>query len=202
MFMDTKTRRSPLGLMILSLLHLEPTHAYRMQKLLIQWGKDKVVNVRQRASIYQTLDRLVRLRLIEVQGTVKTESHPDRILYAITPGGREKARSWLREMLTTVGGEFPEFPAAVSVLTMLPPEEVRRDFEIRSEALRKELDLLDAKRREAGKLPQLLLLENSYRTALANAEREWVQSAIADFDNGSLGWDAKWLRDVADNTTL
>jgi DNA-binding PadR family transcriptional regulator len=196
--MDTKTRRSPLGLMILSMLHLEPTHAYRMQKLLIQWGKDRVVNVRQRASVYQTLDRLLRLRLIEVRETVKTESHPDRILYAITLKGREKARAWLREMLTTVGSEFPEFPAAVSVLTMLPPEEVRRDFEIRSAALAKELDRLEAERREAGKLPRLFLLENDYRTVLVTAELRWLASVIAGFDNGSLGWDAKMLRDVAD----
>ncbi|MGA2809737.1 MAG: helix-turn-helix transcriptional regulator [Terracidiphilus sp.] len=199
--MDTKTHRSPLGLILLSLLHLEPTHAYRMQKLLVQWGKDRVVNVRQRASVYQTLDRLVRLRLIEVKETVKTESHPDRILYAITPRGREKARLWLGEMLTTVGAEFPEFPAAVSVLTMLPAEEVRRDFEIRAAALRQELGRLDEERRQAGKLPRLFLLENGYRTALIGAELGWLEAAISDFDSGVLGWDAKWLRDVADQLT-
>src|ERR1700674_5759945 len=78
--MKTQARFSSLGLIILGMLFEEPMHAYRMQKLIKQRGKDKVVNVRQRASVYQTLDRLLRLSLIEVRETVQTESHPDRIV--------------------------------------------------------------------------------------------------------------------------
>src|SRR5579871_4674020 len=116
MTMTTETRRSALGLIVLSMLGEEPMHPYRMQKLIRQRGKDLVVNVRQRASIYQTIDRLLRLGLIRIHETVSTESRPDRVVYAITDQGRAAARTWLREMLSTVGGDFPEFPAAVSVL--------------------------------------------------------------------------------------
>ncbi len=97
-----------------------------MQKLIKQRGKDKVVNVRQRASVYQTLERLLRLGLIEIGKTVQTESHPDRIVYVITNRGRDAAKAWLREMLTIVGADFPGFPAAVSVLTMLTPDDARK----------------------------------------------------------------------------
>lgn len=35
-------------------------HVYGMQKLIEAFGKDTVVNVRSRASLYQTLERLVK----------------------------------------------------------------------------------------------------------------------------------------------
>jgi DNA-binding PadR family transcriptional regulator len=155
-------------------------HAYRMQKLIKQRGKDKVVNVRQRASVYQTLDRLLRLGLIQIQETVQTKSHPDRIVYAITNQGRDLASSWLREMLANIGSDFPEFPAAVSMLTMLKPEDARKQFEIRSEAVRKELSQLDSEKRKGDELPRLFPLENAYRAAVLEAELVWLQSVISD----------------------
>jgi len=192
MTMRTEARCSSLGLIILSMLLEEPMHAYRMQKLIKQRGKDKVVNVRQRASVYQALNRLLRLGLIEVQETVQTESYPDRIVYVITNRGRDTAKAWLHEMLTTVDADFPEFPAAVSVLTMLTPDDARKQFEIRADAVRKELGKL-----EAGELPRLFLLEDAYRSALLEAELTWLESVLADLGSGSLTWDDQWLRDVA-----
>src|SRR6266536_1678083 len=85
-------QRSSLGLIVLWLLFEGPKHVYRMQKLLEQQGKDRVVNVRSRASLYQTIERLMRLGLVEVQETVRSEGYPDRIVYAITDAGREAAR--------------------------------------------------------------------------------------------------------------
>jgi DNA-binding PadR family transcriptional regulator len=197
MIMNPQPRPSALGLIILAMLFEEPMHAYRMQKLIKQRGKDKVVNVRQRTSVYQTLERLVRLGLIEIRETVRTESHPDRIVYVITKRGRNTARTWLREMLTTVGADFPEFPAGVSVVTMLTPKDARKQFEIRADAVRTQLRKLGADKREAGALPRLFLLEDEYRTALLEAELAWLKAAIADLDSGSLAWNDRWLRDVA-----
>ena len=154
-------------------------HAYGMQKLIKQRGKDKVVNVRQPASVYQTLDRLLRLGLIQIREIVQTESHPDRIVYEITNPGRDVAASWLREMLANVGSDFPEFPAAVSVLTMLAPDDARKQFEIRAEAVEKELRKLDSEKRKAGELLRLFLLEDAYRTAVLEAELVWLRSVIS-----------------------
>src|SRR5271168_2967359 len=197
MTMNPQLRRSTLGLIILSMLHEEPMHAYRMQKLIKERGKDSVVNVRQRGSVYQTLERLLRLGLIEIAEKVRTESHPDRIVYAITDPGRDTATAWLREMLTTVGADFPEFPAAVSVLTMLVPEDARKQFEIRADSVRKDLSKLSADRLAARELPRLFLLEDAYRSALLEAELGWLEAVIADLASGSLNWNDQWLRDVA-----
>src|SRR3954451_7552520 len=107
-------RRSPLGLVVLWMLAQQPLHVYGRQKLLEAQGRDRVVNVRSRASLYQAIQRLVRLGLVEVSETVAGEGYPDRVVYAITDSGREKAREWLREMLRATGEEYPEFIVGVS----------------------------------------------------------------------------------------
>jgi DNA-binding PadR family transcriptional regulator len=46
-----------LALAVLSMLTEEPMHAYRMQRLIKDRRKDDVVNVSQRNSVYQTIQR-------------------------------------------------------------------------------------------------------------------------------------------------
>jgi DNA-binding PadR family transcriptional regulator len=129
------------------------------------------------ASVYQTLERLLRLGLIQIQETARTQGHPDRIVYAITKQGRDMAASWLREMLANIGSDFPEFPAAVSMLT---PEDARKQFEIRTEAVRKGLSKLDSEKWKEDELPRRFLLENAYRAAVLEAELVLLQSVISD----------------------
>ena len=52
-------RSSPLALTVLALLHYQPLHPYGIQRLIKQWGKDQVVNVEQRTSLYRTIERLL-----------------------------------------------------------------------------------------------------------------------------------------------
>src|SRR5579871_4986695 len=102
-----KHDRSPLALTVLWLLYEQPLHVYAMQKQIEAFGKDRVVNVRSRASLYQAIERLRRLGLVEVSETVRTGGRPDRVVYAISEAGRKAAREWLREMLRATGEEFP-----------------------------------------------------------------------------------------------
>ncbi|HEX7942778.1 MAG TPA: PadR family transcriptional regulator [Gemmatimonadaceae bacterium] len=190
-------QRSSLGLIVLEMLDEEPMHVYRMQKLIRQRGKDRVVNVRARASLYQTIERLVRLGLVEVRETVQTERHPDRTVYAITAAGRKVAREWLREMLRTTDGEFPEFIAAMSVLTALTPEDARRQLELRAEKLAAELHDTESTLAGSPDLPRLFLLEEEYRRAMLGAELSWVRAVIEDMREGRLTWNEQWLRDIA-----
>lgn len=76
MVMASFPRRSPLALAVLALLWEEPMHPYRIQQLIRERGKDEVVNVRQRASIYQAIDRLERDKLIEAAGPSGTRTGP------------------------------------------------------------------------------------------------------------------------------
>jgi DNA-binding PadR family transcriptional regulator len=197
MAMKNAPHPSSLGLVVLGMLVDEPMHAYRMQKLLKLWGKDKVVNIRRPASIYQTIERLIRLELVDVRRTVQTESHPDRIVYGLTARGRSTLRIWLREMLTVVGEEFPDFPAAVSMLVLLTPDEAKASFENRAEAIKAALKQLDEDKQAAGDVPRLFLLEDAYRTALLEAELTWLEVAISDLASGSLSWNEEWIRSIA-----
>jgi DNA-binding PadR family transcriptional regulator len=191
---------SALGLIVLWQLYQEPAHVYRMQKMFEAQGKDRVVNLRSRASLYQTLERLVRLGLVEVAETVHGEGYPDRIVYAITDSGREVAQQWLRDMLSATGGDYPEFIAALSILFGLPPEDARAQLELRAQRL--EAELADAEREVAGAppgLPRLFLLEEEYRQTMLRAELGWLRGVIADLRAGRLDWSEQWLRELAAN---
>ena len=173
-------RRSALALTVLWQLMNEPMHVYRMQKLFEAQGKDRVVNVRARASLYQTIERLQRHGLVEVSQTTRVEGYPDRVEYAITDAGREVARQRLREMLRGTEGEYPEFIAALAILFGLEPQEARSD-ELRAEQLAAALAETESVLTggPAG-LPRLFLLEEEYRRALLRAQLAWLDGVIAD----------------------
>ena len=190
-------KRSPLGLIVLWQLVDGPKHVYGIQKLLEQQGKDRVVNVRARASLYQALDRLTRLGLVEVHETVGRQGYPDRVVYAITDAGRDAAREWLREMLRTADEEYPDFVAAVSIMFALEPEDVRLQLEARSDALTTELADVRAQFDGNPDLPRLFLLEEEYRRAVLQAELAWLRAVIADLESGELTWSEEWLAKIA-----
>jgi DNA-binding PadR family transcriptional regulator len=190
-------QRSSLGLIVLWLLYQEPLHVYGMQKLIEHQAKDRVVNVRSRASLYQTIERLVRLGLVEVRETVRNPRLPDRIIYAITDAGRDAARTWLREMLETTGQEYPEFIAAVSILFGLPPEEATQALQVRAARLEAALAETESALADSGHVPRLFLLEEEYRRAVVGAELSWVRGVIEDIQAGRLTWSEQWLREIA-----
>ncbi len=190
---------SPLGLVVLWQLWSEPMHVYRMQKLLEAEGKDRIVNVRSRASLYQTIERLERLALVEVSATIRQEGYPDRVVYAITESGRQVARQWLREMLSDTGGQYPEFIVALSILFGLPPAEAREQLETRAKRIAEQL--ADSERElEATPpgLPRLFVLEEEYRRTMLRAELDWLLAVIEDLKDKRLTWSDEWLREIAE----
>jgi DNA-binding PadR family transcriptional regulator len=190
--------RSSLGLIVLALLFEKPQHVYGMQKLIKAQGKDRVVNVRARASLYQTLERLMRLGLVEVSETVRSEGYPDRIVYAITDSGREVARAWLREMLRSTGDDYPEFIAALSLMFGLAPDDAREQLEQREQRLAAELAETEAELAGAPPgLPRLFLLEEEYRKAVLEAQLAWLRGVIEDLRERRLDWSEQWLREIA-----
>ena len=192
-----KPHRSPLGLIVLWQLFQGPMHVYRMQKMFETQGKDRVVNLRSRASLYQTIERLEDHGLVEVYETRREEGYPDRVLYAISDAGRDVARQWLREMLHTTEGEYPEFIAALSILFGLPPDEARAELELRADSLQAALDATERSLAGAPReLPRLFLLEEEYRKTLLEAELSWVRGVIADLREGRLTWSEEWLLEL------
>jgi DNA-binding PadR family transcriptional regulator len=190
--MPRKFERSPLGLAILVLLHEAPMHPYRMQRLIKERGKDLVINVGQRASLYQMIERLLREGLITFWETEQQEGFPERTVYRLTDAGHDTAVTWLRAMVAAPANEFPEFPAALSLLPLLLPDDALRQLESREAALARQIAALEAENQRAPDLPRLFLLESEYLRRVLDAEMTWVQSVIADLRAGTLTWTNDW----------
>src|SRR5262249_4857268 len=139
MTMARKFKRSPLALAVLVLLHEAPMHPYRMQRLIKDRGKDQVIKVEQRASLYQTINQLLSAGLIPFWEKNRKECFPEPTLYKLTEKGHKTAVSWLREMVSTPAQEYPEFPAAVSLLPLLTPQDALHQMEIRESRLAEQI---------------------------------------------------------------
>ncbi|MEV4533057.1 PadR family transcriptional regulator [Asanoa sp. NPDC049518] len=193
--MTSTFRRSPLALAILSLLETGPMHPYAIQRLIKQWGKDQVVNVGQRASLYRMIDRLDEAGLISTTGTDRDERYPERTTYEVTDAGREATRQWLAEIVSTPRNEFPELPAALSFLLMLTPEATTELLEQRRAHLARRLAEQDAKLETP--LPRIIAIEDDYSRAMTRAELSWVESTLADLRDGSFTWSHDELAPLA-----
>ncbi|NPT55500.1 PadR family transcriptional regulator [Paraburkholderia elongata] len=197
-------RHSPLALAVLAMLTEMPMHPYRMQQLIKARGKDEVINVGQRNSLYQTIDRLVRGDLIAIRETERDGAFPERTIYEITEAGRDTGRLWLREQLAQPARDFPAFPAALSFLPLLSPDDVCRQLETRIGALERELTRLDDATAHATRMqvPRLFLLEGELVRAQLVVELDWVRSVVTDLKAGTLTWSPAWLEEIAQRFTL
>jgi DNA-binding PadR family transcriptional regulator len=195
---DPKFRPSPLALAVLSLLVVGPLHPYGMQRLIRQWGKDRVVNVGQRANLYKTIKRLHDAGLIAVRQTERDQQYPERTVYELTEAGREAARAWLADMLAVPRNEFPQFPAALSFAMLLEPAEALAVLERRAAVLRESLAGLTRDLESyAPVLPRVTLLDDEYLRAVTAAELSWVSGVIAGLRSGALTWSEEELAGLA-----
>jgi DNA-binding PadR family transcriptional regulator len=184
-------RRSTLALVLLALLTESPMHPYLMQQKIKERGQDQLVNVAQRNSVYQALDRLVRDGLARPGDTVREAGRPERTVYEITDSGTATMHRWLREMLPTPAREFPEFPAALAFLAVLHPDEVRDLLAARITAADERLAALRAAAPPG--LPRLFLIEDEYRAAMLTAELTWLRTVVSDLESGTLTWSREMI---------
>lgn len=186
-------------MVILSFVLEAPSHAYRMHELIKQRGKDHVVNVAQRNSVYQTIARLQAAGLIRVRETLQDEGRPERVVYEITPLGRKTFYAWLEDMLGEPRREFNEFPAALATVMALSPEIALAQLRRRHEALKRQLAASASGLREwQGKgLPRFCMLDDEYKLALLKAEMKWLDSVTAELASGAMHWSEQQLRQLA-----
>jgi len=196
--MASRTAPSPVALAVLCLLEVGPLHPYGLQRLIKLWGKDQVINVGQRATLYKTIERLQKADLIAVGHTERDHRFPERTVYELTDAGRSQAREWLTAMLSVPRNEFPEFPAALSFAMLLAPADLLALLERRAAPLREQLARFE---RELGgaldHLPRVTVLETEYQRAVVAAELGWLDAVIADLRGGTLTWSREELAEVA-----
>jgi DNA-binding PadR family transcriptional regulator len=172
----------------------EPLHPYEMQRRMKHWGKDRVVNVGQRANLYRTIERLQQAGLIAVLHTERDKRFPERTIYQLTEDGLRIGRRWLDEMISTPRNEFPEFPAALSLVFGLTPQETISALERRVARLREDQAVLDRDLNPAGRRPpRVTLLETEYLQAMMAAELMWLGELLDDLRKGALSWSGEEL---------
>jgi DNA-binding PadR family transcriptional regulator len=161
-------------------------HPYRMQTLIMQRGKDQIANVTQRNSVYQTIDALQRAGLIAISETSRDSRRPERTVYGATKAGRQALRLWVRNGLSTVAREYPEFPAVIATLYGVDStEDLGLLLAARAEALHDRLKGLET---PYPTVPRLFLLESEHMAAVARAEIKWLRGVIADLRSGKLAF--------------
>lgn len=187
-------KRSPLAMVLLALLVEAPMHPYRMQQVIKQRGQDQLVNVAQRNSVYQTLERLVREKLVRAGGTSREAGRPERTVYEVTEEGEATLRRWLLEMLPEPAREFPELPVALAFLPMLTPAETR-ELLLRRAAAQEERAAAIAAQAPPG-LPRIFLIEDEYRLTALRAEIDWLRAVADDLHEGRLRWDHELIEET------
>lgn len=197
------TRRSPLALAVLALLGYKPLHPYGVQRLLKEWGKENVVNVGQRASLYKTMERLTAAGLIAVRETERDQQYPERTVYELTDAGREAAQAWIDDIVRVPRPEYPEFPAALSFLMMLGPDAALAALRERREAVAKSLAAARQGMAEAQQygLPKVTLLDDEYLVAISEAELKWIEGAVRELEDGELTWSLAELQPFDETDT-
>ncbi|WP_220399012.1 PadR family transcriptional regulator [Granulicella sp. WH15] len=194
-------KRSPLALAVLVLLYEEPMHVYRMRQLIKRRGEDEVINVIQPNSLYQTIARLEREGLLIAGGVDRDSNRPERTVYELTDTGKTTLVRWTRDMLSAPSREFPEFPAAISVLPVLTPKDALTQLEKRIAVLEPEIARHHARIAASHFLPRLFRLEVELLHAQATAELRWVQSIAGDLRAGRLTWSKAWLKKAVKELT-
>ncbi|WP_432925540.1 hypothetical protein ACQPZZ_32965 [Microbispora sp. CA-135349] len=87
--------------------------------------------------------------------------------------------------------EFPQFPAALSHLMMIPPHDALRLLERRAERLAETRAGLEASlAAQTGDLPRVTAIESEYLLALTATEERWLRSVVDDLREGRLTWPA------------
>jgi DNA-binding PadR family transcriptional regulator len=191
---DTKRPFSnPLALAILVLLFERPMHPYEMATTMRGRRKESSIKLNY-GSLYTVIEQLLRAELIAVRQVLKEGKRPEKTVYELTAAGEVELIDWMRELVSCPVKEYPVFEAALSLLPVLPPEEVMDLLEIRLGLLQKTIEDIEAEERlcREMKLPRLFSLETEYFKAMALAEQKFSKDLLADLrqDAGALrsGW--------------
>ena len=102
----------------------------------------------------------------------------------------------MRELVSSPAKEYPQFEAALSLLPVLPPEEVAELLEIRLGLLQKTIEGIDEQERICREmhLPRLFSLESEYYKALTHAEFEFTKKLLSDLRRDSGGLRTGWAK--------
>ncbi|MFB8009652.1 PadR family transcriptional regulator [Nocardia sp. NPDC056000] len=181
-----------MALAVLSVMAIQPMHRYEIAARLREYGKDHDMGVKW-GSLYTVVDNLTKHGFLEVTGSERDGARPERTIYRITEAGRAELTDWTRELIASPEPEQRPFMAGLSVLSVLPPDEVIglltdriTKLETTIAATRTQIDSL------AGSLPRLFLVEDDYELTMLTAEANWARALRDALADGSFPQVDQW----------
>ncbi|WP_280402056.1 PadR family transcriptional regulator [Nocardia carnea] len=181
-----------LALAVLAVMQDEAMHRYQIAARLREYGKDQDMDIKW-GSLYTVVQNLAKAGFLEVVGSERDGARPERVIYRITEAGRAELVDWTRELIAEPEPERGRYLAGLSILAVLPPEEVAellgRRLAVLDEQIarvRKDLAALSAS------LPRLFLIESEYGLAVLVAEAEWTRALRTELLDGTFPDLAEW----------
>jgi DNA-binding PadR family transcriptional regulator len=193
MDMTKRNVSNPLALAVLACLWERPMHPYEMATTLRERGKDQSIKLNY-GSLYTVVEALQQNKLIVAQETEREGRRPERTVYRLTAAGRMELIDWISELLSRPAKEYTRFEAGLSLLGVLPPDDIVTLLEQRYRAL--ELEILQERSLlqlvlQQG-LPRLHIIENECHLAMHEAELAWVRKLIDEIRSGAVENLAEW----------
>ncbi|WP_349899307.1 PadR family transcriptional regulator [Parafrigoribacterium soli] len=178
-----------LGIATLALLAERPMHPYEMYQTFVQRRQDRVVKLR-RGSLYHCVYWLEDHGMVRSGATEREGNRPERTVYEITAGGREKLTQQVARMLATPVNEYPAFPLAIGEAHNLPLDIVIELLDTRLGLVKGQLaESEDAvSHLETRELDRRYWLDVSYTRAIQAAEVSWLEQLLADLRTNVIPW--------------
>jgi DNA-binding PadR family transcriptional regulator len=169
-------------------------HPYEIASVLKQTGKEGDMRIKW-GSFYTVVQNLEKHGFIEATTSSRDGRRPERTVYAITHDGLAELQDWLRELVERPEPETNRFEAALSVLSVLPPDEAIVLLRRRVRALG---EIVADNRAQLASvpdnLPRIFLIEAEYAQAMREAEAVWIQSLLDELAAGTLSGAEGWRR--------
>lgn len=192
--MGAKRRKlsNPLALAVMALLSERPMHPYEIAQTLRRRGKEHSVKINF-GSLYTVVQNLQKHGYVEVADVQRQGNRPERTLYGLTEAGREEMLDWMADLVAVPAREFPLFETALSLVGVLPPDEVVVLLEERLAKLDVQYAAGSAVLTQLGKtLPRLFVVETEYQLHMMAAQAEWIRGLLREMAEGTLtgldGW--------------
>ena len=188
-------RRKVSNLLALGVLALlvpgEALHPYRIATLLRETGKEHDMGIKW-GSFYTVIANLEKHGFIEAVEENRAGRRPERTEYVITPAGRAEMHDWLSELVGTPATEAGTFESALSVLGVLPPDDVVRLLNERLSRLTGDIESMKADLAASTQVPRVFLIEVEFALAMREAEAAWVRHLLTELDEGTMSGLAEW----------
>ncbi|MFF2408015.1 PadR family transcriptional regulator [Streptomyces sp. NPDC058092] len=183
---------NPLALTVMVLLAERSMHPYEIAQTLRRRGKEHSVKINF-GSLYTVVQNLEKHGYVEVAGVQRQGNRPERTLYGITEAGRVEMLDWLSDLLAVPAVEYPVFETALSLLPVLPPEEVAELMETREAALEIQAAALRGVLGQLGdELPRLFVVETEYQLHMIDAQLEWIKNFRQELTDATISGIEEW----------